>query len=160
MSLKKINNPDLDFLNAANVVCTNCIKDMQKDISRCDACPVRKMVTDKTEKAREAGFALDEEYDLDCEPHQAVRKMYSFVVGYDWQAACCVDVIAKICVENGKPVAYAYISDNVRERNDDYIFLSESGIPSQLAENLVEEAKRLIVKCFKEKADEILHRGL
>lgn len=103
------------------------------------------MVTDKTEKAREAGFALDEECDLDCEPHQAVRRMYSFVIGYDRQAACCVDVIAKICVENGKTVAYAYISDNVRERNDDYIFLSESGIPSQLAENLVEEAKNLIV---------------
>lgn len=152
MSLKKINNPDLDFLNAANVVCANCIKDIQRDISRCDACPVRKMVTDKTERARQARFALDEEYDLDCEPHQAVRKMYSFVVGYDRQAACCVDVIAKICVENGKSVAYAYISDNVRERNDDYIFLSESGIPSQLAENLVEEAKNLIMKCFMEES--------
>ena len=39
------------------------------------------MVTDKTEKAREAGFVLGEEYDLDCEPHQTMRKMYSFVVG-------------------------------------------------------------------------------
>ena len=53
-----------------------------------------------------------DDIELDCEPHQIIRKLYSFKEIGSENDDTYVNVIGKACMENDEPVIHAYFENN------------------------------------------------